>query len=58
MLQNKHMQYFTKEELIKIYKNGSFNIEIFLKICENYELKMKLEKIYQRKMKKSLMRWD
>ena len=42
MLQNKHMQYFTKEELIKIYKNGSFNIENFLKICENYELKMKL----------------
>ena len=42
MLQNKHMEYFTKEELIKIYKNGSFNIENFLKICENYELKMKL----------------
>lgn len=42
MPQNKHMEYFTKEELIKIYKKGSFNIDNFLKVCENYELKMKL----------------
>lgn len=42
MPQNKHMEYFTKEELIKIYKRGSFNIENFFEICEKYELKMKL----------------
>ena len=40
--QDKHMNYFTKEELIKIYKKGSFQINEFIKLSENYPVKMLL----------------
>lgn len=40
--QDKHMEYFTKEELIKFYKRGSFRIKEFYKAAENYPVKMLL----------------
>ncbi|WP_338627164.1 DUF2920 family protein [Clostridium baratii] len=40
--QDKHMNYFTKEELIKIYNRGKFHIEEFRKLSEKYGVKMLL----------------
>lgn len=40
--QDKHMNYFTKDELIKIYKRGTFNIDAFYKLAEKYPVKMLL----------------
>lgn len=40
--QDKHMDYFTKEELIKIYHRGKFNIKEFYKAAQNYPVKMLL----------------
>lgn len=39
-LQDKHMNYFSKEELINIYKKSEFQLDTFLDICSNYEFKM------------------
>lgn len=40
--QDKHMDYFTKDELIKIYKRGDFHIDEFIELAEKYPVKMLL----------------
>jgi len=41
-LLEEHMNNFSKEELIKIYKDGIFNYDNFIEICRNYNLTTKI----------------